>query len=68
MSAKNEPDMERHSTEWPAVSRQSKALEEVDKLLKSVEPAGEKLKNIVKDHSEACEEIKTKLEGHKTGR
>ena len=68
MSPKKEPDMEGHSTEWPAVSRQSKALEEVAKLLESQEPAGEKLKNLVKEHSEACEEIKTKLAGHKGGR
>jgi hypothetical protein len=65
MSPKKKPDTERHSTEWPAVSRQSKAIDEPDKLLKSEEPAGEKLKNIVQDQSEACEEIKTKLEAHK---
>ena len=66
MSPKKEP--ERHSTKWGAVSRQSKALEEISKLLKSEEQAGEKLKNIVEAHSEACEEIKAKLEVHKDGR
>jgi len=34
-------------------------------VLKSEEPAGEKLKKIVEDHTEACDEIKEKLEDHR---
>jgi hypothetical protein len=61
MEQKKEPDAQRPPKEWEAVSRQSKALEEIDTLIKSDEPAGEKLKKIVEDHSAACDEIKEKL-------
>jgi len=59
MAPKKEPDRERDSTEWAAVSRQSRALEEIDELVKSERPSGEKLKKVVEDHIEACEDIKT---------
>jgi hypothetical protein len=64
MAEKKERDPEGSPNEWPAVSRQSKALEEIDAVLKSEEPAGEKLKKIVQDHTEACDEIKQKLADH----
>jgi hypothetical protein len=69
MAEKKEPDPKRPSEEWQAVSRQAEALEEIDKLIKSDEPAGEKLKTIVDDHGAACDEIKEKLassEGNST--
>ncbi|MBV8173124.1 MAG: hypothetical protein JO151_00995 [Verrucomicrobia bacterium] len=65
MTQKKEPDPERPPEEWQAVSRQSKALEEIGKLTKSDEPAGKKLKKIVEDHSAACDEIKEKLAENK---
>jgi hypothetical protein len=65
MTEKKKPDPQKSPKEWPAVERQSKALEEIDALLKSEKPAGEKLKKIVEDHTEACDEIKEKLEDHK---
>jgi hypothetical protein len=65
MAPQQKPDPQRTLEEWPAVARQSEALKKIDKLIKSDEPAGEKLKEIVKDHSEACNEIKEKLAGHK---
>ena len=52
------------SKEWPAVSRQAEAIEEIDRLLKGDEPMGEKLKEAVDDHSQACDEIKQKLGSH----
>ena len=61
MAQNKEPDPQRPPEEWQAVSRQSKALEEIDTVVKSDEPAGEKLKKIVEDHSVACDEIKEKL-------
>ena len=61
MAQKKEPDPKNPSEEWEAVSRQSKALEDIDKLIRSDEPAGEKLKKIVDDHGAACDEIKGKL-------
>jgi hypothetical protein len=65
MTKRKERDPQRSPKEWPAVSRQSKALEEIDTVLKSKEPAAEKLKKIVQDHTEACDEIKEKLEDHR---
>jgi hypothetical protein len=65
MTQKKESDPQRPPEECEAVSRQSKALEEIDKLIKSDEPAGERLKKIVEDHSAACDEIKEKLAEHK---
>ena len=48
-------------------SRQSKALDEIGEAVRSDEPAGEKLKKLVKGHGEACDEIKEELAGHKEG-
>ena len=62
---KEEPDPQRSPKEWPAVSRQSKALEEIGTVLNSEEPAGDKLKRIVQEHTQACDEIKEKLEDHR---
>jgi hypothetical protein len=61
MTQKKETAQERPPEEGEGVTRQSKALEEIDKLIKSDEPAGEKLKKIVEDHSAACDEIKEQL-------
>ena len=65
MEQKKEPDPQRPPKEWEAVSQQSKALEEIDKLIKSDEPVGEKLKEIVADHNAACDKIREKLAGSK---
>ena len=54
-------ESENPAEEWPTVSRQVKAIEEIDKLVKGDEPIGEKLKEVVDDHSQACDEIKQKL-------
>jgi hypothetical protein len=62
---KEERGPQRSPKEWTAIERQSKALEELDTVLKSGKPAGEDLKKIVQDHTEACDEIKEKLEEHK---
>jgi hypothetical protein len=46
-----------------------KLWRKLTKLIKSDEPAGEKLKTIVNDHGAACDEIKEKLassEGNST--
>ena len=59
------PDIPREESD--AFSRQSKALNEIDEAIRSDEPAGEKLKKSVEDHSEACDEIKEELAGHKEG-
>jgi hypothetical protein len=65
MTQSEKPDPQRSPKEWPAVSRESKALEEIDRITKSDEPAGEKLKKVVEEHSEACDEIKDKLAGRR---
>ena len=65
MEQKKKPDPQRPPKQWEAVSRQSKALEEIDNLMKSDEPVGEKLRQIVADHSAACDEIGEKLAGSK---
>jgi hypothetical protein len=65
MTQRKKSDPQGAPKEWSAVERQSKALEEIDTVLKSEEPAGEKLKKIVEDHTEACDEIKEKLEDHR---
>jgi hypothetical protein len=65
MTQRKKSDPQGSPKEWSAVERQSKALEEIDTVLKSEEPAGEKLKKIVEDHTEACDEIKEKLENHR---
>jgi hypothetical protein len=67
MAQEKEEDPQKPLQEWPPVSRQSKALEEIDKLIESDQPAGEKLKEIVESHSEACDEIKEKLAGRQEG-
>jgi hypothetical protein len=59
------PEIPREESD--AFSRQSKALNEIDEAIRSDEPAGEKLKKSVEDHSEACDEIKEELAGHKEG-
>jgi hypothetical protein len=38
-----------------------------DRPREEPEPAGEKLKKLVEEHSEACDEIKEELAGHKEG-
>ena len=45
----------------------AQALNEIDEAIRSDEPAGEKLKKLVEEHSEACDEIKEELAGHKEG-
>jgi hypothetical protein len=65
MTQQEKPDPSGTQNEWDAVSRQSKALKEMDEVIKSNEPAGEKLKRIVGNHSNACDEIKEKLAAHK---
>jgi hypothetical protein len=52
----------------PSPSTRSATLigeNEIDEALRSDEPAGEKLSKLVDEHSEACDEIKEKLECHK---
>jgi len=61
MAQHKDPDPKNPTEEWPAVSRQAKAIEEIHKLVKGDEPIGEKLKEVVDDHSQACDEIKQKL-------
>jgi hypothetical protein len=61
MAQHKDPDPKNPAEEWPAVSRQAKAMEGIDKLVKGDEPIGEKLKAVVDDHSQACDEIKQKL-------
>ena len=65
MTQQKEPDPKRTSKEWPAVSRQSEALKGIDKLNKSDEPAGKKLKKIVEDQSRASDEIAKELAAYK---
>ena len=45
----------------------TQALNEIDEAIRSDEPAGEKLKKLVEEHSEACDETKEELAGHKEG-
>ena len=65
MEQHKEPDPKNPREKWPAVSRQAKAIEEIDKLVKCDEPIGEKLKDAIDDHSQACDDFKQKLESHK---
>jgi hypothetical protein len=67
MAQQEQPGPDRPREESDAFSRQSKALNEIDEAIRSDEPAGEKLKKSVEDHSEACDEIKEELAGHKEG-
>jgi hypothetical protein len=67
MAQQEQPGPDRPRKEWDAFSRQSKALDEIDEAIRSDEPAGEKLTKLVKEHSEACDDIKEELAGHKEG-
>jgi hypothetical protein len=67
MAQQEQPGPDRPREESDAFSRQSKALNEIDEAIRSDEPAGEKLKELVQEHSEACDEIKEELAGHKEG-
>ena len=67
MAQQEQPGPDRPREESDAFSRQSKALNEIDEAIRSDEPAGEKLKKLVEEHSEACDEIKEELAGHKEG-
>ena len=51
----------------PAIARQANAIEEIDRLVKEDEPIGEKLKDAVDDHSQACDDLKQELESHQKG-
>ena len=59
--AQNENLDPKNPAKEPAIARQANAIEEIDRLVKEDEPIGEKLKDAVDDHSQACEEIKQKL-------
>jgi hypothetical protein len=65
MMQKKEPKPGKAPKEWPATSRQSKALKEIDKAIQSDEPAGEKLKKIVEDQRKASGEIARELAAHR---
>jgi hypothetical protein len=65
MAQHENANLKNPSKEWPAVSRQAEAIEEIDRLVKGDEPMGEKLKEVVEDHSDACDEIKEKFSSHK---
>jgi hypothetical protein len=67
MAQQEQPGPDRPREESDAFSRQSKALNEIDEAIRSDEPAGEKLKKLVEEHSEACDEIKEELADHKEG-
>jgi hypothetical protein len=67
MAQPEKPNLNRPRKEWDAVLRQSKALKEIDEVIKSDEPASENIKKIVEDHSKACDEIKEKLAAYKEG-
>jgi hypothetical protein len=67
MAQQEQPGPDRPREEWDAFSRQSKALNEIDEAIRSDEPADEKLKKLVEEHSDACDEIKEELAGHKAG-
>jgi redox-regulated HSP33 family molecular chaperone len=67
MAQQEQPGPDRPREESDAFSRQSKALNEIDEAIRSDEPAGEKLKKLVEEHSNACDEIKEELAGHKEG-
>jgi hypothetical protein len=64
MAQHENPDP-KHPAEEPAIARQAKAIEEIDRLVKRDEPIGEKLKDAVDDHSQACDDFKQELESHK---
>jgi hypothetical protein len=64
MNEEEKTDRNRTGNEWNAVARQSKALKEIGEVVKSDEPAGDNLRAVVEDHSQACDEIKEKLAAH----
>jgi hypothetical protein len=65
MEKQEQPGPDGAREELDAFSRQSNALNEIDEAIRSDEPAGEKIKKSVKEHIEACDEIKDELEAHK---
>jgi hypothetical protein len=67
MAQQEQPGADRPREESDAYSRQSNALDQIDEAIRSDEPAGEKLKKLVNENSEACDEIKEELAGHKEG-
>ena len=64
MAQDENPDP-KNPAEEPAIARQAKAIEEIDRLVTGDEPMGEKLKDAVDDHSQACDDFKRELESHK---
>jgi hypothetical protein len=54
MAQNENPDP--NPAEEPAIARQARAIEKIDRLVKGDEPIGEKLKDAVDDHSQACDE------------
>ena len=62
MAQNENPDA--NPAEEPAIARQAKAIEKIDRLVKGDEPIGEKLKDAVDDHSQACDDLKQELESH----
>jgi hypothetical protein len=67
MAGRKEPNPEKTAKELPAISRQSRAPKEIDKMIQSDEPAGKKLKKIVEEQSEACEEVARELAARREG-
>ena len=63
--AQNENPDPKNPAEESAIVRQAEAIEEIDRLVKGDEPIGEKLKDAVGDHSQACDDFKQELESHK---
>ena len=62
--AQNENLDPKNPAKEPAIARQANAIEEIDRLAKEDEPIGEKLKDAVDDHSQACDDLKQELESH----
>ena len=63
--AQNENPDPKNPAKEPAIARQAKAIEEIDRLVKGDEPIGEKLKDAVDEHSQACDDLKQELGSHK---
>jgi hypothetical protein len=63
MAQNENPDA--NPAEESATARQAKAIEKIDQLVKGDEPIGEKLKDVVEDHSQACDDLKQELRSHK---
>jgi hypothetical protein len=64
MAQHENPDP-KNPAEEPAIARQAKAIEKIDRLVKGDEPIGEKLKDAVDEHSQACDDLKQELGSHK---